>query len=48
MGNIHDVSWGHFSAETLGSGLSNLLDLGAGDEEGNVVAVVTEGLEKSD
>ena len=48
MENVHDVSWGHLSAETLGNGLSNLLDLGASDEKGNVEAVVTEGLEKSD
>lgn len=33
-------------ASALGDGLSDLLDLGAGDEERNVEAVVTESLER--
>ena len=42
--NLHDVSAGHLGAGALGDGLGDLLDLGAGDEQGDVEHVVTEGL----
>lgn len=43
--NLHDVSAGHLGAGALGDGLGDLLDLGAGDEQGDVEHVVTEGLD---
>jgi hypothetical protein len=42
--DVHDVSRRDLSAGTLGNSLGDLLDLGAGDEEGDVEHVVTESL----
>lgn len=42
--NIHDVSGGDFLASALGNRLGDFLHFGAGDQEGNVEHVVTEGL----
>lgn len=42
--DVHDVSRRDLSAGTLANSLGDLLDLGAGDEEGDVEHVVTESL----
>ena len=42
--SIHDMGASNFSTSSLRDGLSHLLDLRAGDQEGNVKRVVTEGL----
>ena len=41
-----DLGGGNLGAESLGRRLGNLLDLGAGDQQGNAEAVVTEGLNR--
>lgn len=43
--NVHDVSPRDLSARALGDSLSDLLDLGAGDQKRNVEHVVAKGLD---
>ena len=45
MGNIHDVSGGNLLSGALGNRLGDFLNLGTGDQEGNVEHVVTESLD---
>lgn len=44
---VHDVSTSDLGSGTLGDGLGDFLDLGAGDQKGNAEHVVTESLSTS-